>query len=198
MPRIRFLLVLACFVTCSLRAQAAPIVFDFEDGLQGWELHGASRHEVDVLGGRFAIFGVDFSSISIAIDLTDIREMTFDRLFTGDDPRSQNSFVAVLVGPVGAFGTVLGAGESLLANENNPKPNPDTRKLDLGPFAGPRRVTFLWNAFSCSPEDLDPCFGINFPGYVDNITFHPVPEPGTLALLAVSLTTLAIYRRRVV
>ncbi len=29
------------------------------------------------------------------------------------------------------------------------------------------------------------------------ITFHPVPELGTLALLAVSLATLGLYRRRV-
>ncbi len=34
--------------------------------------------------------------------------------------------------------------------------------------------------------------------FIDNITFHPVPEPGTLGLLAVSLGALVIYRRRIV
>ncbi len=41
-------------------------------------------------------------------------------------------------------------------------------------------------------------FGGQLPSPIDNITFHPVPEPGTLALLAVSLGTLAIARRWVV
>ena len=30
----------------------------------------------------------------------------------------------------------------------------------------------------------DPCLGLNFPiAFIDNITFHPVPEPSALALL---------------
>ncbi len=35
-----------------------------------------------------------------------------------------------------------------------------------------------------------------FVAFIDNITFHPVPEPGTLALLAFGLATLVIARRR--
>ena len=30
--------------------------------------------------------------------------------------------------------------------------------------------------------------------FIDNITFHPVPEPGTLTLLALSLAALLIVR----
>ncbi len=43
----------------SLPAQAAraPIVFDFEDGLQGWELVlAAQRVQTQSLGGEWAIF----------------------------------------------------------------------------------------------------------------------------------------------
>ena len=39
---------------------------------------------------------------------------------------------------------------------------------------------------------------ISVVAFIDNITFHPVPEPSTLALLAVCLAALMIYRRRIV
>ncbi len=32
--------------------------------------------------------------------------------------------------------------------------------------------------------------------FIDNITFHPVPEPGTFGLLVFSLVALVIARRR--
>ncbi len=60
MLSLRYLPVLACYVIFSLPAHAAPapIVFDFEDGLQGWELSGsAQRVQTQVLGGEWAIFG---------------------------------------------------------------------------------------------------------------------------------------------
>ena len=59
MLSLRYLPVLACSVMFSLPAYAAPapIVFDFEDGLQGWELSGsAQRVQTQVLGGEWAIF----------------------------------------------------------------------------------------------------------------------------------------------
>ena len=39
-------------------AAPAPIVFDFEDGLQAWRLHGsAQRVQTQILGGEWAILG---------------------------------------------------------------------------------------------------------------------------------------------
>ena len=32
-----------CTATPSAHAAPAPIVFDFEDGLKGWELHGSAQ-----------------------------------------------------------------------------------------------------------------------------------------------------------
>ncbi len=32
--------------------------------------------------------------------------------------------------------------------------------------------------------------------FIDNISFHPVPEPGTLVLFAACLAALGVYRRR--
>ena len=62
MPRSRThaSLVLIALLAFALPAHAAPapIVFDFEDGLQGWELNGsAQRVQTQVLGGGWAIFG---------------------------------------------------------------------------------------------------------------------------------------------
>jgi hypothetical protein len=40
-------------------AKAQPIVFDFEDGLQGWELHGAAtRVQTQLLGGNGRSLGM--------------------------------------------------------------------------------------------------------------------------------------------
>ncbi len=53
----KLLLALAT-IGLALRVQAAPIIFDFEDGLQGWELHGsAERVQMQGPGGEWAIFG---------------------------------------------------------------------------------------------------------------------------------------------
>ena len=57
-----------------LPSHGVPIVFDFEDGLQGWELHGsAQRVQTQVPGGEWAIFGDGFleegAFISIPLDL---------------------------------------------------------------------------------------------------------------------------------
>ena len=72
---LKLLLAIATIgVALPAQAAPAPIVFDFEDGLQGWELHGAAfRLPTQILGGEWAIFGdgiVDESTaISIEIDL---------------------------------------------------------------------------------------------------------------------------------
>ena len=68
MPRFRPRAVLALIALLSLALPAGaapePIVFDFEDGLQGWALHGsAQRVQTQVLGGEWAV-ALDFTSFS--------------------------------------------------------------------------------------------------------------------------------------
>ena len=69
-----------------VQAAPAPIVFDFEDGLQGWELHGgATRVQTQVLGGEWAIFMDNlvngFVSISMKVEeLQAVGPVSFDQL----------------------------------------------------------------------------------------------------------------------
>ncbi len=52
-------LALVALLSLALPVQAAPalIVFDFEDGLQGWTVEGSpQRVQTQVLGGDWAIF----------------------------------------------------------------------------------------------------------------------------------------------
>ena len=95
MPRVRASVVsaLVAFLSLALPAYAAPapIVFDFEDGLQGWELHGsAQRVQTQVLGGEWAIFGDGFVApgefgggtfISIRADLTNVASISVEQFF---------------------------------------------------------------------------------------------------------------------
>jgi hypothetical protein len=69
--------------------------------------------------------------------------------------------------------------------------NPSLRAVDVISITGVGEVGFFWG-FVSESVTLPPIVG-----FIDNITFHPVPEPSTLGLLAVSLATLVIGRRRI-
>ncbi len=110
MPRLRAPAISALIVLLGLalpvQAAPAPIVFDFEDGVQGWELQGAAtRVQTQVLDGEWAIFGdapiqsppppglgyplEDTTTyIFLPIDITNIEIMTVDFFFAGssEDP----------------------------------------------------------------------------------------------------------------
>ncbi len=83
MVALKLLLAIAT-IGLALPAQAAPapIVFDFEDGLQGWELT-AQRVQTQILGGEWAIFGDGLigAVMSIDVDLTDIRSISVERFY---------------------------------------------------------------------------------------------------------------------
>ena len=207
MPRLRFLVVLACFLICSMRAEAAPapIVFDFEDGLQGWELHGAAtRVQTQVLGGEWAIFGdgvvqgeggpLGRAFMSTIVDLTDIAFVSLDQFLVDGNDDGLLFFITVQEGShlspffaVGFFFEALDPG------------NPSLRRTaDIRSIAGSGSfpVSISWGNDPDFPstEELPP----PLVAFIDNITFHPVPEPGTLTLLAGSLVALVIARRRIV
>jgi hypothetical protein len=71
---------LAVLVAALLAAQArlaasAAIVFDFEDGNQGWTLIGVERRAEPVLGGSYAMLGREFDRMWIEIDLTNVEKL---------------------------------------------------------------------------------------------------------------------------
>ncbi len=178
-----------------MRAEAAPapIVFDFEDGLQGWELHGsAQRVQTQVLGGEWAIFGETSgerrASIEAVIDLTHIAAISWTQLYTGTEDRT--TFLGVSFDDSSS-----GLQVAPVVSLPGPDENPGTRRSDVprseeAPFIGPSRVRVFWLLFQ-RPDLPGPSVGL-----IDNVTFHPVPEPSTLALLAVSLAVFGIARRR--
>ncbi len=157
---LKLLLAIAT-IGLALPAQAAPapIVFDFEDGLQGWTLGGsAQRVQTQVLGGEWAIFLDGFLGATITFipkDLQTIGSVTFEQLIidgSGSIPVSQGS---------------------CLIN------NTFTDCITIG---------FVQRVIGMEPPEPAVAF-------IDNITFHPVPEPGTLVLFGSALVGLAGLRR---
>ncbi len=167
------------------QAAPAPIVFDFEDGLQGWELGGsAQRVQTQLLGGEWAILGdssglqgrlsvVLLHGISAEIDFTNVAAISWTQLYTGEGQRP--TFITInFIFSSGNFFTQPGSTD-----------NPGTARFkvprDQFPLAELEAVSIAW------------AFGSV--GFIDNITFHPVPEPSTFGLLAVVFSALLVARR---
>jgi hypothetical protein len=141
----------------STPAAPAPLVSDFEDGLQGWELHGAAtRVQTQILGGEWAIFGDGLveggAAISIQIDFREIGSITFDQFL------------------------VDGEGISVSVRQI----------VDLIENVFIPSIVIEWVDVSDAP----------LAAFIDNITFHPVPEAASVLLLGLGLIGLAAARTR--
>ena len=60
---------------------------------------------------------------------------------------------------------------------------------------GIQLIRIEWAVLFCTPEDFFPCLEQNFEGYVDNVTFHMVPEAETSLLAATGLAFAFLSRR---
>ena len=160
-----------------------PIVFDFEDGLQGWTLEGSTqRVQTHLLSGQWAIFGdgsaEEAAFISIETDLTNIASISVEQFFIAGDENGLLFFEAIQTIHFSVPFDVVEPG------------NPSTRTVDVSFLTGVRpQIGVSWWSIRLQ-EHPGPIVG-----FIDNITFHPVPEPGTLVLFGSALVGLAGLRR---
>lgn len=192
-----------------------PVVFDFEDGTDGWVLEGAALWqsqqalewiETAALGGSHAIRGASrgpalflsggllfvntpFAEMQMDVDLTSVGAVGFDHFFSGEAPDDTWFASAIIVDTIFVGGFFTPSFYEL-------DPIPDTgsghQLFDARSWTGVHGLMILWGCFdACTP-------GIWFPGdgYIDNVTLYPVPEPSPLALWAAGLLGLLLWRRR--
>jgi hypothetical protein len=142
-----------------------------------------------VLGGEWAIFGDGgvggSAAISIEIDLTEIASVTVEQFFVdgsedglGLDLRTEG-LRTVFPHPFG----VVESG------------NPSLRVAGVSELLRDvALVRIRWNR-TFLPEDLFPSIP-PIVGFIDNITFHPVPEPSSWLLLSLGIGGVVMIRRK--
>ena len=178
---------------------AGPVIFDFEDGLQGWTTDGsAQRVKTQILGGEWAIFGDGLTftvvevdeDISIArfdtsllleVDLTDVGSITIEHFFAGA-PTSPKDFMRLARLEL-VQGIEVATPIPLTASDSNP----GLSVAELSHLVGVHELVLLWGCnlicgFPQPPPDPGKALG-----FVDNITLIPEPEPGSLLLAVVAL-----------
>ncbi len=152
--------------------------------------------QTQILGGEWAIFGDGFvageAAISIEIDLTGIAFVSLEQSFV----EGNEDGLRCLITFRGSFGSpgfsFLFPLEALDPAKPGVRTTQDIRVEEE--ISGSFPVPISWG-----PDPEIPSTGGRrqpLVAFIDNITFHPVPEPGTLALLAVSLAALLIARHR--
>ncbi len=199
-------------------AARAPIVFDFEDGPQGWLLHGsATRVQTQLLGGQWAVLGDGFSqddttglpldvSISQELDLTGIGSVSLDQYFLAGEqegllvtPRFvvrgidliENIFIGIVELGFGPF------------DASDPSTNPSVRTAPMLTFEGMQlegvhRVEIRWNLLQ--PEIQRQIGEATTPpalvAFIDNVTFPPGPESSSWLLLSLGIAGVVMIRRK--
>ena len=167
-------------------AAPAPIVFDFEDGLQGWELHGSpQRVQTKVLGGNWAIFAdgrsiaaMQSPFIMIEMNLTNIVSISLEQFFI--EGNEDNLFF------------INGGGNISRLDVIEPG-NPSLRAVDVSSLRGVNEVRFVWG-FPTS--EIFHELPTPIVAFIDNITFHPVPESSSWLLLSLGIGGVVMIRRK--
>jgi len=179
---------------------AGPVVFDFEDGLQGWQLSGnAERLQTQVLGGDWAIFGDGEMLVGNQlpvlrmreIDLSEVARISFEQLLLGSDEG------AIFLSHGFCYSSSSGGVFIVCSIDKYSPPFPD-------PPTNPG--TFQFTVHEAFRRTVSLSIGFSTPGglpkppngsvgFIDNITLYPIPEPTTALLLACGLVGLGVRRR---
>jgi hypothetical protein len=197
---------LACYLT-PFTASALPVTFDFEDGTtQGWTLSETVRvRPGNLVSGTYSVLGIDQSIMFQLLDLTGVRSITMERVYTSKPEdwtwafdnltpeftellrrTFERTFSWIQISqqrPTGGVSFFLGTGTRIDGT--------NTWRFDLPePVYGQWMISILWNEFVCG-EDQRKCFAITYEGAIDNITFVAEPRlafPMTLVGIVLLIT----------
>ncbi len=209
-----------CIPTASAQAAPSPIVFDFEDGLQGSELHGSAlRVQTQILGGQWAIFGDGFiedegtglslpglslldTFISLDVDLTGIASISVEQFFLDGDQASLVASPMFLIGIDLIENIIIGSEPGFGPFDTvDPSANPSVRTARLMAFEGMilegvHTVGVHWNLLPSIQREIGEATPLAIVAFIDNITFHPVPEPSSWLLLSLGIAGVVMIRRK--
>ena len=184
------------------------LVFDFEDGLQGWSVSGSvTRVPTQVLGGSYAIFGdglwrgepsprliPESNLLSQVFDLSHYGRMTVEFHYAGGF-EDVDATAFLRVGAVRVAGDFIVVDSFDVLGMTRTSERSGTVTFDLGGISADTPVGIQWGIFGPPLCDSGPCTELPSDaaiGFIDNITFLPEPA-GVLLLAAAGL--VGILRR---
>jgi hypothetical protein len=194
--RLLCLVVGVLFATVSPLNAAADLIFDFEDGtFQGWEpmndVFLAPTTGVFGPGQSMTLFGIDNAWITMDVDLTNVDRLILD-VFTPSKAILDANALYVTVRPSNSPPFDVFSDWDLLDGEDNP----GGIAILLEGLTGIHEIRIAWNGIVGTLE-TDPSrpMTVNFPAYIDKITFttFELPEPGALLLMLASIAPCVLH-----
>lgn len=171
---------------------SGPVAFDFEAGLDGWHLlEGSQRVQTPALGGDWAVSGDGM--LFLHVDLSNVGAISLRRTRRNGGLGLEDDVVVAWLGET--YEIAPGIEVLIGFYEFDPPAGDDAAP---GLLAIPDAVRALDRGLVLSFVALgeETSGGIDVRGFVDEITFHPIPETGTGTLLALSLMILARRNHR--
>lgn len=185
------------------------------NGLNDWRLRGqspgngwSSQAPIGTQGAQFSVSTVGYSGISLTFDVSTTKqaEANLEVLFTTDGINWHNATISPFTGANTATvlnnttsaNTVMGS-YIKMQNSNGGWYDGITANFGAAASNNPNFGVEIVNA-STGADDLNQAgtaYNNNSGNWrIDNVSIQGVPEPSTLALAALGLTTLFLFRQR--